>query len=367
MTDVIKLKGRQKTGCVSYAGGSGEMTEPPTSSPMAALREVLVASSFALFVVDAGGCIIDTNTAGAEILGLAAPDDVIGSSIFAFVSDRDKARARHALRDLSDGVLSGLLRQLEVQRTDGLRQWASVWAHEVRTGGAPLMLIGVSPQSELDLTRLGQPHYHDELATLTTDHDWRVADASPGAEKALGVGAGELVGAPLLGMVHPLDAVAVVAALARLGDGNEALSMGLRLRSGAGWRQVELTASTLCRHTPARLVWVFSFGDRTGPGTGPGDVAPEQAEGELVSVLRAAAERHGVNIDDLSPQHLEIVTRLMQGQSPAEVGEAMFLSPRTVRNHLSEVYRKFGVHTQVALLSAIYGAYGARPTRSEGM
>ena len=32
----------------------------------------------------------------------------------------------------------------------------------------------------------------------------------------------------------------------------------------------------------------------------------------------------------------------------------MYLSPSTVRNHLTAIYRKFGVHSQAALLAKLF-------------
>lgn len=343
------------------------MSELPPGPPVAALREVLLASSLPLFVVDDQAIIVDANEAGATMVGATGPADIIGSSMFGFVTEQDRDKAHRALRDLAEGVLAGFFRQLEVLRIGGATEWAPVWAQKVEASGGRLILIGAVPRTVVDLARMG-PSYHGQFAMLTTDHDWRVADASPGAERALGPGAAELAGAPLLGMVHPLDAGPVLGALARLGDDNEALSVRVRVRAGVDWREVQMTASALCRHRPPRLVCLLSLPRRAAQGAPEisGGLVSEAVQGEPVTVLRAAAKRHGFRMDDLSAQHWEIVTRLMRGQSPTEVGEAMFLSPRTVRNHLSVVYHKFGVHSQAALLSAIYGVYGARPTQTEG-
>jgi len=54
---------------------------------------------------------------------------------------------------------------------------------------------------------------------------------------------------------------------------------------------------------------------------------------------------------ELSARQTEIVSRLIDGQSVSEIGNSMFLSASTVRNHLAAIYRKFGVHSQAELLA----------------
>lgn len=64
--------------------------------------------------------------------------------------------------------------------------------------------------------------------------------------------------------------------------------------------------------------------------------------------------------DELSARQTEIVCRLIAGESVPDIARAMFLSPSTVRNHLSAIYRKFGVHSQSELLASIVRAQTAR-------
>jgi DNA-binding CsgD family transcriptional regulator len=47
---------------------------------------------------------------------------------------------------------------------------------------------------------------------------------------------------------------------------------------------------------------------------------------------------------------LEIVVRLMNGDRVPAIAESLFLSPSTVRNHLSAVFRKMRVSSQQELI-----------------
>ena len=224
----------------------------------------------------------------------------------------------------------------------------------VRVDEGPLVLVAAAPQPMLDLARLSQPVHRGRLAVVTTDHDWRVFHVTAAAASLL-AGGEALRGAALLGLVHPLDAGSLVTALASAKDDKEALSVDLRLGGGPGWREV------------GRQCPVAAITTRQGS---PACSRPRQPQGGGPSGFRRACPRSNARCPrllakrggralrcaagDLSPPHWDIVARLMGGQTIAEVAEAMFLSPRTVRNHLSDVYRKFGVHTQAGLLSAIY-------------
>jgi two-component system, NarL family, response regulator DegU len=46
---------------------------------------------------------------------------------------------------------------------------------------------------------------------------------------------------------------------------------------------------------------------------------------------------------ELTARELQILQMLADGCSPADVAERLFISPKTVRNHLSNVYEKLGV------------------------
>lgn len=46
---------------------------------------------------------------------------------------------------------------------------------------------------------------------------------------------------------------------------------------------------------------------------------------------------------ELSDRELEVLQLLADGRSPREVASQLFISPKTVRNHLSHIYAKLGV------------------------
>jgi DNA-binding CsgD family transcriptional regulator len=62
-----------------------------------------------------------------------------------------------------------------------------------------------------------------------------------------------------------------------------------------------------------------------------------------------------LDLAELSERQREIVQKLLRGERVAEIARTMYLSPSTVRNHLSAVFRKFKVHSQIELIALLRG------------
>lgn len=64
-----------------------------------------------------------------------------------------------------------------------------------------------------------------------------------------------------------------------------------------------------------------------------------------------AAESGGpAGVDCLTPREFEILRLVAGGISPAEVGDQLHLSPKTIFNHLSNIRRKLDVSSELELL-----------------
>jgi DNA-binding NarL/FixJ family response regulator len=57
-------------------------------------------------------------------------------------------------------------------------------------------------------------------------------------------------------------------------------------------------------------------------------------------------------IGDLTPREREVVEAVIAGQTDREIGASLYISHRTVHNHLQNIFDKLGVRTrtQVAVL-----------------
>lgn len=71
--------------------------------------------------------------------------------------------------------------------------------------------------------------------------------------------------------------------------------------------------------------------------------APEPVSYEAIS------RSHGI-----SKREYEIVMLVSEGHSYAKIGELLFISPNTVRNHVSNAYRKLGIENKIQLFKVLH-------------
>ncbi len=65
----------------------------------------------------------------------------------------------------------------------------------------------------------------------------------------------------------------------------------------------------------------------------------------------------------LTSREWAVVTRLLDGQRVSAIAADLFVSQSTVRNHLSSIYAKLGVHSQVDLIRLLRQRPQAPPKR----
>jgi len=230
------------------------------------------------------------------------------------------------------------------------------------------------------------------------DHEWRFSEISPDATTWFGWNPAEYRGTALQSVVHPEDAPLLLLALGRAGVDRRGVATVVRVRSEPApssngssepssaassaasstdgvWVPVRCEVSPLCDHNPPRFavaMWVLDAGRDTGssgPWRGPSE-SPEQRAARLEDHLwRIALEIAAAGIGDapasgemwwsdpalreLSQRQLEILRRLLRGERVPMIARDLFLSQSTVRNHLSAIYRRLGVHSQAELLARL--------------
>ncbi len=60
-----------------------------------------------------------------------------------------------------------------------------------------------------------------------------------------------------------------------------------------------------------------------------------------------------INFYLLSPRETEIVECTIKGSSNKDIGEKLFISPKTVENHLTNIYKKTGTKGRYELLELV--------------
>jgi DNA-binding CsgD family transcriptional regulator len=82
----------------------------------------------------------------------------------------------------------------------------------------------------------------------------------------------------------------------------------------------------------------------------------ERARLELVATGETVRKRTIETLDDLTPQEARIAHLAADGQTNAEIGGQLFLSPRTVEWHLRKVFEKLGITSRRELRAALSDA-----------
>ena len=74
-----------------------------------------------------------------------------------------------------------------------------------------------------------------------------------------------------------------------------------------------------------------------------------------------------MRLASLSPRERDILDRIVKGHTNLEIGRQLFISEKTVRNHVTRIFEKLGVHSraQAIVLALNHGLVaGGRYYRS---
>jgi DNA-binding NarL/FixJ family response regulator len=87
----------------------------------------------------------------------------------------------------------------------------------------------------------------------------------------------------------------------------------------------------------------------------------DEAVAEALAVMPPAAAPAGAPppaapASELTPREREVLALLVEGQSDREIGEALYISPRTVSKHVAAILAKLGVATRTAAATAAHRA-----------
>lgn len=74
---------------------------------------------------------------------------------------------------------------------------------------------------------------------------------------------------------------------------------------------------------------------------------------KLIDHLNIESSEHPTEstfLRDLSKREKEILTLIVQGYSNQEIGQFLYISEQTVKNHVSTIYSKLGVHDRLKII-----------------
>jgi DNA-binding CsgD family transcriptional regulator len=206
------------------------------------------------------------------------------------------------------------------------------------------------------------------------DDEWRMSDLTPGAAGhiALPEPTPTTVMPQLQELAHPSDWPTLLGSFGRRSTGETPDTFTFRLRGpDEQWLPARATVSPLRGEGPrkfALVIWLLHSEE-------PTDSESERVarlEDQLARIRQVvqatdketAAER--VDLSDLTIRQREIVERLLNGHRVDAIARDLYVSPSTVRNHLSAIFEKLGVASQSELIELLRDPSTSTGTRADG-
>jgi DNA-binding CsgD family transcriptional regulator len=262
---------------------------------------------------------------------------------------------------MRDGAISACVAHRELNVPFDNDPVSTVWVRSFELGGRHLAFVQASAAAQGPDTPISR-HLGREPATMaigTIDEDFTITALSSDITDLVGLSPHDLVGTMLLTPIAQRDVTRLLAATD--GGPERAVALTIHLRDDEGqWAQLFCVLASLAG-TPDRC-----FILTPEPDAGLPRIAElEHHLWSIAAIVDASGVLQGVEpsgnltwvpeANDLTTRQWEILSRLVRGARVATIADDLHVSPSTVRNHLSSIFRRFGVHSQAELLGRIAG------------
>ncbi len=294
-----------------------------------------------------------------------AQDEVLHHPIYDLYEPRDRDRSRAALRALAEGKIDYFRTHRHLRSTATTSDLTiSLWVSAIGFGKRQFALAEVCGRPDaLDSPLVRYLGYTPltKAVGLTDDHGV-ITTVSNNARSVLGVVPHHLIGRHLL---RSPDQRTLYEQLTehRGSMGGYALSLPLDALNHLGGTQNVRCIVAALADTPSLCFLAVSGSDEVI------DRQPSRVAQLEKRLWRIASEVQASGIFDtmstmpdlarfpqlsaLSTRQWEVLSRLLRGERVPSIAEALFVSQSTVRNNLSTIFEKFGVHSQAELISLL--------------
>ncbi len=317
------------------------------------------------------GRFLAVNLALADALG-STVGALTGSSSLDWLSPDDRHAAQLGFQALADGDLTGYQTNRRLASPKDPDQVFSIWVSTVDVDGTRVGLASASPSTPHDeqfraLPPVSQFPEPGSVVLGTVDSSWRIDRISQDVAPLLGPTPEQCTGQSVLGVVHPSDMPAFLAAVEHARRGERAVRLVLRVSvKSDNWTEVTVVLATISPGDPPALAFALIRYDAAV------DSPPKEGSRETqleAHMLRIADELHAAGLiprlqrlptlsdepklGKLTSREWAVLTRLIDGQRVSAIAADLYVSQSTVRNHLSAIYAKLGVHSQVDLIRLV--------------
>ena len=334
--------------------------QPPDRGTVTELTTAISAADLALALIDLSDyTVVSASQAWLTHLGRPA-EAVIGRPAVDFVRSGKEA-ATLALRALSQGAIDVYSARRDMYAPTGSVPMSTVWLRGFEVGDRRLALVQAAPASDDALSPIAK-HFGQEsmkMAIGTINRDFTVTAMSCDIIDLLGVRPKDLVGQVLLDAVAHRDAAALLKARDRLAENTVGLNIHLR-----NAKQQWVALCCLLTSLTGKPDRCFMLAPAPYVDAEHSRVSElEQHLWRIASIVEASGVLHRIGpmrdmttlpeVNNLSTRQWEVLARIVRGERVPTIAAELHVSQSTVRNHLSVIFKHFGVRSQPELLRVI--------------
>jgi DNA-binding CsgD family transcriptional regulator/PAS domain-containing protein len=296
------------------------------------------------------GVIRVLNSAAEELIG--PPDQVIGKRAAQFFKPSDEVDT--AISALASGALTATLAERDLVSGRGQSVHVWVWSRCIEVSDHVRGAISlVLPAEDVGLLGADPSRPWRSLAEVVigiADEAWRILRITSDVPRLLGARPRDLIGRNLRDLLHPDE-----------GGGSSPMSGRLRRPDGT-FVEVGLLFATFEAEDEKHICFaLIPCPAATSVPSGRvaelerqlRQIADELHTTQAMQAVDALPPPRNLPLDALSSRQWEILSRLLRGQRVATIARELYLSQTTVRNHLSAIFQRFGVHSQQELLDQL--------------
>jgi PAS domain S-box-containing protein len=321
--------------------------------------------------------VVDLNDAARAVL---RDQSVTRLPLQQLLSPDDEVRAKHALNLVADGTLHAYEASRSLRRADGSTVESHIWVRSLTHLHAGWALVVLAPATEdepidVDDVDMEVPGARLDaappvVAIALIGLDTSITRISAESDEVLGVRSDELLGTAFVDLVHPDDVPAFLLSLGRALEDRMGVGLRVRVRHRDEFVPVRVLVTPTEGPPNVRVGLLIAREMSEHEPSDPRVAELEQHLWRIGLEVQASGVVHGMHavpaadlpaLSELTTRQWEIVTRLLRGQRVPEIARALYLSQSTVRNHLGEIFRKFGVHSQAELLAVLRGEAATPP------
>jgi DNA-binding CsgD family transcriptional regulator len=291
------------------------------------------------------------------------PSNVLNRPIYEILSPEDQASSHLALKALAEGLIDFYSSHRRLIRPDGGTVVAKFWNRAIQFGDSLYSLAQMSISSEPRDSPLVEylGYSPPKVAVGTTDSEGLITAVSNNVVDVVGRPAEALIGHPLLSNDEHKRLIKQINELTDAGTLTMSLPVHLTGLSPRG-QSVRCIVTCLAEST-SRCFLLLSEPDPTTAAKFDRAAQLEHRLWRIASEVQASgifdslgafpdAERFP-QMNSLSTRQWEVLSRLLRGERVPAIAQALFVSPSTIRNNLSEIFRLFNVHSQSELLTLL--------------